>query len=178
MGRTKAPVRRVTTAELEAWLSPIWQHAVDHFGIADRARYEWNGAESAYGQCHVWDPGRIVFSRPHFRRFLLKNDQHFAAQVVVHEILHGLGIQHDGRIGWSVAKDYPLDKELVDHLYHDAPPTRNVERMLARVERAWERRDQLFCPSTMRPHAVRYGGAFCELCGLLVENVELVLHGH
>jgi len=167
MGRT----RRISQEELEAWLEPTWLHAVRFFEVEGLARYEWYQG-SAYGRCTLWDPGRIVLSRPHFRRFLLADDRHFAAQVVVHEILHGLGINHDGRIGWSLAKDYPLDRELVDHIFQGKDPTHHVALMLSRVRRAWQRRDRLFCPGTLRAHPRRHGGAFCAMCGLLVEDVS------
>lgn len=161
---------RVSLEALEAWLEPTWRHATRFFQVDEMASYEWYQG-SAYGRCTLWDPGRIVLSRPHFRRFYLDDDRHFAAQVVVHEILHGLGINHDGRIGWSLAQDYPLDAELVDHIFEHEQPTRNVTLMLRRVDRAWKRRDRLFCPGTLRAHPIRHGGAFCAACGLLVEDV-------
>lgn len=169
MGRTAAP--RIPVQQLDAWLAPHWKRATSYFHVEDRAKYEWYDGK-AYGRCHLWDPGRIVLSRPHFRKMFLRNDAHFASQVVVHEILHGLGIEHDGRIGWSLAQDYPLDRELVDHIFHERPATKNAGLMLQRVERAWSRRDKLFCPGTMRAHAVRRGGAFCAMCDSLVADQE------
>ena len=158
---------RIATEDLDGWLRPVWDRATAFFGVQGWARYEWyNGA--CYGRCHLWDPSKVSLSRPHFRRFMLEDDRREAAAVVVHELLHGLGLQHDKRIGWSLTVGFRTDYELVDRVFDGKPLSDNVRKLLRRVTRAATKRYRLFCPGTTREHRVGADGFTCRSCGVPV----------
>ena len=91
----------VRTDELRTWVEPDFDKAARFLRVRSQAAFKFKRGSDSYTTYN--DPASIRFSRTAFRQHYLAENRKEARQTIVHELLHGLGMRHDYRLGYYSA---------------------------------------------------------------------------
>lgn len=91
----------VRTSELREWIEPDFDKAARFLRLRSRAAFDFKRGYDSYTTFN--DPSSVRFGRDRARVNYLAGDHKASQQTIVHELLHGLGMRHDYRLGYYSA---------------------------------------------------------------------------